>query len=535
MTCRKVEFVIEGLPEAHGMWSSKRNLDVRLFFPRISKLKSRVADLNMTVVTRFAPSPTGYLHIGGARTALFNWLYAKAKGGKFVLRIEDTDRERSTQDAVDALINGLKWLGVNWDDEPYYQFARADRHKEVAEQLIQRGAAYKCYIPQEELTTRRELGQLKRAEAKSASSEGREADAIKLRAEADELLAPYRSPFRDGAAPEDPSTPFVVRLRAPDEGRVEFTDAVQGDVGVDATNIDDLILLRSDGTPTYMLAVVVDDHDMGVTQIIRGDDHLANTYRQLPIYHAMDWAPPSFAHIPLIHGNDGKKLSKRHGALGVEAYRDLGYLPEGLRNYLLRLGWSHGDDEIIPDDKAIDWFDLDGLGKSAARLDLDKMAHINAHYMSIADDEMLYAKLLELTDVSEQSVEAKQRIQEAIGGLKSRASTLLALKEQLEFLLDLRPIELSGKLRKKMDQDAMARLTRFLERLSEVSNWSADVLSEAITKFCTDEDIGMGKIGPPLRAALTGGAPAPDLGFVLAWLGKEESLARIKDQTTKSE
>lgn len=490
----------------------------------------------MTIVTRFAPSPTGYLHIGGARTALFNWLYARANNGKFLLRIEDTDRERSTQDAVDALIKGLKWLGVDWDDEPVYQHARADRHREVAEQMVKTGAAYRCYVSQEELIARRELGQEKRASAKKADSDGDNESAASLRAEADALLAPFRSPYRDGGAePPTPDAPFVVRLRAPDEGRIEFDDAVQGRVGVDASGVDDLILLRSDGDPTYMLAVVVDDHDMGVTQIIRGDDHLANTYRQLPIYMAMDWAPPAFAHVPLIHGPDGKKLSKRHGALGVEAYRDLGYLPEGLRNYLLRLGWSHGDDEIIPDDKARAWFNLDGLGKSPARLDLDKLAHINAHYMALADDQELYETLLELTDISEQPENTLERLRGAMSGLKKRAATVLELKDQAAFLLDVRPIEISAKLRKKMDEESLQRLSRLEQRLIDLEEWSEAQLSQTIERFCADEDIGMGKIGPTLRAALTGHSPAPDLGTVMAWLGKEETLARIKDQTTISE
>ncbi|MBB36781.1 MAG: glutamate--tRNA ligase [Hirschia sp.] len=488
----------------------------------------------MTVVTRFAPSPTGYLHIGGARTALFNWLYAKAKGGKFLLRIEDTDRERSTTEAVDALLAGLQWMGIEWDDPPVYQHERANRHREVAEALIATGHAFRCYVTQEELTERREAGQEKRVAAKAAEGAGNVEEAAQLRAQADELLAAYRSPYRDGAVPENSSAPHVVRLKAPDQGRISFTDAVQGDVGVDAASIDDLVLLRADGTPTYMLAVVVDDHDMGVTQIIRGDDHLTNTYRQLPIYSAMKWTAPNFAHVPLIHGPDGKKLSKRHGALGVEAYRELGYLPESLRNYLLRLGWSHGDDEIISDTQAMEWFDLPGLGRSPARLDLDKLSHINAHYMTMADDSRLFSELLKLDGMSELDDAVLKRVKTAISGLKARSSTICDMRDQAGFLFDIRPIELSGKLRKKVDDEALERLARLRVLLSEISDWSVDPLEATLSGFCADEGIGMGKIGPALRAALTGGAPSPDLSVVLYWLGQDETLARINDQITKA-
>lgn len=484
----------------------------------------------MSVVTRFAPSPTGFLHIGGARTALFNWLYAKANDGKFLLRIEDTDLERSTPEAIDAILAGLDWLGITSDEPPVFQTRQRGRHVEIATQMIAQGKAFKCYITPEELTARRQAGQTKREEAKQADQNGESDAAAAMRAEADALLAPYRSPYRDGKAAPAPDAPFVVRLKAPDDGRIEFEDAVQGQVGVPASAIDDLVLLRSDGTPTYMLAVVVDDHDMGVTQIIRGDDHLANTYRQLPIYKAMDWIPPKFAHVPLIHGPDGKKLSKRHGAQGVEEYRDMGYLKDGILNYLLRLGWSHGDDEIIPQNKAIEWFNLSGLNKAAARLDFDKMAHINAHYMATCDDAELLKIFFAKDSTKDYSEATKARIELAIGELKSRAATLEELEKQVQFLTDLRPIEITGKLRKKMNEESLIRLSKLANELKHLTDWTNSALTAAINEFCESESIGMGMIGPTLRAALTGGAPAPDMGLVLEWLGRDEALARIDDQ-----
>ena len=494
------------------------------------------SELSMTVVTRFAPSPTGFLHIGSARTALFNWLYARANDGKFLLRVEDTDRKRSTPEAVDAILSGLSWLGVDWDDDPVYQYARADRHREVAESLIELGHAFKCYVPQEELAARKDQGQALLEQAKNASSEGNADQAEKLRREADLLLAPYRSPYRDpNSTPPGTESPFVVRLKAPDEGRIEFSDDVQGDVGVEARAIDDLVLLRSDGTPTYMLAVVVDDHDMGVTQVIRGDDHLANTYRQLPIYQALGWAHPQFAHVPLIHGIDGKKLSKRHGALGVEAYREMGYLPEGLRNYLVRLGWSHGDDEIFTDAQARDWFNLNGLGKAPARLDLQKLSHINNGHMKLADGDRLMDMIKSCDKISGESDEAIKRVRLAIDNLKERASTIPELIEQVEFLLDLRPIEITGKLRKKFDQASVDRLSRLAVKLDHQESWTSEALAKLLSEFCSEEEIGMGKIGPILRASITGGAPSPDLGLVLFWLGKTETLARIQDQISKAD
>jgi glutamyl-tRNA synthetase len=462
----------------------------------------------MTVVTRFAPSPTGYLHIGGARTALFCWLYARHTGGKFLLRIEDTDKERSTEDAVRAIFDGLGWLGLAGDEPPVMQGARADRHREVALEMVNRGTAFRCYATAEEMQAARD----------AAYAEGRA----------------VRSPFRKGGAMEGQTRegPFVVRLQAPDDAAVAFTDRVQGAVQAEASNIDDLILLRSDGTPTYMLAVVVDDHDMGITHVIRGDDHLNNTYRQIPIYRGMGWDTPDFAHVPMIHGPDGKKLSKRHGATGVEAYRDeLGYLPEGLKNYLLRLGWSHGDDEIIPEDKAIEWFDLDGLNRSPARLDLAKLNSINAHYMALADDQRLMDLFLARPEAKAFSAAALERVRGAMSVLKTRSPNLVMLAEQARFLGDIRPVELSGKAAALVNDEAKTRLAGLAGRLKGLADWTEPAIKDVLTQYCADIGVGLGKIGPVLRAVLTGGAASPDITLVLALLGRNECLARIQDQT----
>ncbi|MBU4568039.1 MAG: glutamate--tRNA ligase, partial [Alphaproteobacteria bacterium] len=341
----------------------------------------------MRVVTRFAPSPTGMLHIGGARTALFNYLFAKRYAGRFLLRIEDTDHERSTPEATAAILDAMSWLGLEPDESPVMQSAQVDRHAEVARAMVARGTAFRCYVSAEDLQARRDLGEAKRLAAREDGLS--EADRAALLEDAGKLLAPFRSPWRNGGEPPAPDAPFVVRLRAPDGGDQIVEDGVQGIVKVHASEIDDLVLLRTDGTPTYMLAVVVDDHDMGVTHVIRGDDHLRNTFRQIPIYRAMDWDVPEFAHLPMIHGNDGAKLSKRHGALSTTVYRDLGYLPEGLKAYLLRLGWSHGDQEIFTEDEATKLFDLGGINKAPARLDLEKLGTVNAHFIRAADDDRL--------------------------------------------------------------------------------------------------------------------------------------------------
>ena len=481
----------------------------------------------MTVVTRFAPSPTGYLHIGGARTALFCWLYARAKGGKFLLRIEDTDRERSTQAAIDAILDGLNWLGLGGDEPPVLQSTRAARHAEIAHELVKRGAAYHCPVTAEELQARRDEAE---ALQKKKSAEGSlsEADAGRMA----ELMRPFRSPWRDPTRPLPAGAPTVVRLRMPDIGDLTVDDHVQGTVSRAYADLDDLIILRSDGTPTYMLAVVVDDHDMGVTHVIRGDDHFLNTFRQLPIYHGMGWPQPDYAHVPLIHGPDGKKLSKRHGATAVDEYRDvLGYLPEAMRNYLLRLGWSHGDDELIPDEQAIAWFDLAGLNKAPARLDFAKLDFVNKHYMALADDVRLFELWKQRPEAANLSAQALDRIESAIPHLKTRAANLVQLSEQARFLTELRPIQLSGKAADQVNAEARARLAALLPGLEALKDWSEPAIKQEITDFCARNGIGMGKIGPALRAVLTGGAPAPDIALVLALLGRNEAFARIADHT----
>ena len=461
---------------------------------------------NPPVVTRFAPSPTGFLHIGGARTALFNALFARRQGGVFKLRIEDTDRKRSTQAAVDAIIDGLKWLGLDWDGEPVSQHARQARHLEAVQTLIERGGAFRCYCTSEETEVLRE----------EAFREGRA----------------LRSPWRDRSPSDWPANAlYTIRFRAPDTD-VMVEDAVQGSVRWAAKDFDDLVLVRADGAPTYNFAVVVDDHDMGVTHVIRGDDHLVNAGRQTQIYQAMGWSVPIFAHIPLIHGQDGAKLSKRHGALGVEAYRDMGYLPEGLRNYLLRLGWSKGDKELFTDAEMVDLFDLDGLGKAPSRLDFDKMAHVNAWHMKRADDarlsDLLWARLAGRDDLRRDD-QAKVWVTAAMSALKERASTLAELEDQVYFLLRRRPIEIDGKAAKALADDAPDRLRRLRSLLADTTDWTETALAETLKRFAESEGVGFGKVGQPLRAALTGGAPAPDMGFVLAVLGREEVLGRLDD------
>lgn len=479
----------------------------------------------MTVVTRFAPSPTGYLHIGGARTALFSWLYARAKGGKFLLRIEDTDRERSTQAAVDAILDGLNWLGLGGDEPPVLQSTRAARHAEIAHELVKRGAAYHCPVTAEELQARRDEAE---GLQKKKAAGGSLSDTDQARME--ELLKPFRSPWRDQSKPLPDGAPTVVRLRMSDAGDLTVNDHVQGSVSRAYADLDELILLRSDGTPTYMLAVVVDDHDMGVTHVIRGDDHFLNTFRQLPIYLGMGWPAPDYAHVPLIHGPDGKKLSKRHGATAVDEYRDvLGYLPEAMRNYLLRLGWSHGDDEIIPDNKAIEWFNLDGLNKAPARLDFTKLDSVNKHYMALADDARLFDLWSSRPEAAALSPEEKSRIRDAMPILKTRAANLVQLSDQARFLTNIRPVVLTGKAASQVNDEARQRLANLLPILETVADWSEPEIKDALTQYCEQNGISMGKIGPVLRAVLTGGAPAPDIALVLALLGRNEAFARMQD------
>lgn len=459
---------------------------------------------DMSVVTRFAPSPTGYLHIGGARTALFNWLFARNMGGRYLLRIEDTDRARSTAAAVDAIIDGLHWLGLDHDGEITFQFARAARHREAAQAMIARGTAFRCYMSADEQEAARE----------AAHADGRA----------------LRSPYRDGKAPPVPDAPFVVRLRAPDDGEVVNADLIQGDVRIKARDIDDLVLLRADGTPTYMLSVVVDDHDMGVTHVIRGDDHLTNAARQIPIFQAMGWTPPRFAHVPLIHGEDGKKLSKRHGAQAVHEFRDMGYLPEAVASYLMRLGWSPGHDDILSKEDAVSQFDVAKIGKGQARLDFKKLDFVNAHFMAQADDKRLAQLLAEHLRRERGDAADETTLAAAAAALKSRAKTIPELAEQARFALAKRPLRLSDAASQILTAEVRARLARLRARLGDATPWQQAHLGQVLKDFATDEGVGLGQIGPGLRAALTGGAPAPDLGLALELLGREEALARISDQ-----
>jgi glutamyl-tRNA synthetase len=461
----------------------------------------------MTIITRFAPSPTGFLHIGGARTALFNWLYSRRHQGVFRLRIEDTDRQRSTPEAIDAIIEGLKWLGLDWDDEIVYQFARAERHAQVAKQLIERGLAYHCYASPEELDGMREA---QRAAGMPIRYDGR---------------------WRDRPATDRrPNVPPVVRIKARQSGETIIHDKVQGDVRFSNDVLDDFILLRSDGNPTYMLSVVVDDFDMGVTHIIRGDDHLTNAARQRQIIDAMGWPQPAYAHLPLMHGEDGQKLSKRHGALGIHEYKDLGYLPEAMRNYLLRLGWSHGDDETISTAQAIEWFNLESIGRSPARVDFKKLDNLNGHYMRQASDEALTDATIPLLKARGQTVDGETRLKmiAAMPGLKERAKTLVELAEGTYFLTAKRPLKPDDKAQKLLTADARSILKRLLDVFQEAV-WDAPSLDAAARQFAEQNGLKLGVIAQPLRAALTGRSTSPGIFDVLAVLGKDESMARIRD------
>ena len=467
------------------------------------------ASHHSTVVTRFAPSPTGYLHIGGARTALFNWLFARHHGGKFLLRIEDTDRARSTKEAIDAILDGMRWLGLDWDGHEYYQSQFWARHAEVAHRLLERGAAYRCYMTQEELA----------AERDKAKAERR----------------PFRvnSPWRDAAEPPREGVDSVIRLKAPREGETVIDDQVQGRVTVQNAEIDDFILLRSDGTPTYMLAVVVDDHDMGVTHVIRGDDHLNNAFRQLEIIRAMGWPEPIYAHVPLIHGPDGAKLSKRHGAMGVDAYRDeLGLLPEALVNYLLRLGWGHGDDEIISREQAVEWFDLDHVGKSPSRFDFKKLENLNGHYLREADDKRLADLIAAKLGLSEGQ---KIQLLNAMPELKPRANTLNQLADGAHFLFVQRPLDFDESATALLTPEARQLLCSAHTALGALAEWDMPSLEAAIREVAEGSGVKLGKLAQPLRAALTGRTTSPGIFDVLALLGREESLARIADQMEPNE
>lgn len=478
------------------------------------------------MITRFAPSPTGMLHIGGARTALFNALLARRHKGKFLLRIEDTDKKRSTDEAIQAILEGLDWLGLTPDEAPVFQSGNAARHVELAKAMVESGRAFRCYTTMEELAARREAGEAKRAAAKAEGLS--ETERMELRREADALLAPFRSPWRNENTPPTPSAPFTVRLRAPDEGHIAVNDGVQGRVELKASEIDDLILLRADGTPTYMLAVVVDDHDMGITHVVRGDDHFRNTFRQLPIYQAMDWTPPEFAHVPLIHGPDGAKLSKRHGAQSTLEYRDMGYLPEAMNAYLLRLGWSHGDQEIFTMAEAAEVFSIAGLNKAPSRLDFDKLDTVNAHFIRVCDESrllhLLKPQIAQKTEITQQ---LEKRLMAALPTLKERGATLPQLADSFEFLWTANAESLNKKARKALSGNGAAHLPPLAKALDQMEIFSIEAIENVLQSYCSAHNLSMGQVGPPLRAALTGGLPAPDLAPVISWLGREEVLARI--------
>jgi len=463
--------------------------------------------MSQAVVTRFAPSPTGFLHIGGARTALFNWLFARGRGGTFLLRIEDTDRARSTPEATRAILDGLAWLGLDHDGDVISQFARADRHAEVANQLLAQGKAYKCFASQDEIAAFREAA---RAEGKSTL---------------------FRSPWRDADPATHPDAPFVVRIKAPRGGETVIHDEVQGDVTIRNDQLDDMVLLRGDGTPVYMLAVVVDDHDMGVTHVVRGDDHLNNAARQMMIYSAMGWDVPVWAHIPLIHGEDGKKLSKRHGALGAQEYQAMGYPAAGMRNYLARLGWSHGDDEFFTDAQAKEWFNLGGIGKSPARFDLKKLQNLCGQHMAQAEDAALqqeinaYLRAAGLPAITDSQADG---FLAALPLVKERAKTFPELIDKAHFILTNRPIEPDEKAQKALDPVSRGILSQLTPQLQSVS-WDRDSLEVVLNDFAASQDTKFGKLAGPLRAALAGRAVTPSVFDMMLVLGREETLARLED------
>lgn len=462
------------------------------------------------VITRFAPSPTGYLHIGGARTALFNWLFARHHGGQFLLRIEDTDKKRSTQDAIDAIFAGLEWMGLDWDSDAAFQSAQLERHAAVARALLENGHAYHCYASPEELKALREA---QRAAGKPLGYDGRWRD----------------RPAAD--APEGVSP--VVRFKAPQSGETVIEDLVQGSVTVQNETLDDMVLLRADGSPTYMLSVVVDDHDMGVTHALRGDDHLTNAFRQTQLFHAMGWTPPIYGHVPLIHGPDGAKLSKRHGALGIEAYRDMGYLPEAMRNYLLRLGWAHGDEELIDTPRAIELFNTDGIGRGPARLDLAKLDSVNAHYLKTLSPSALAGASIPFIEqqLGAPLTDAQKTVWLlAADTLRERAKTLVELASGGKFYLSARPIPLEEKAQNilnKTDKDILAALA---ETLGTIPDWTQEPIEKAVKGFAEAKSLGFGKVAQPLRAAVCGQMASPALFDVLYVLGKDETLARLADQ-----
>ncbi|MEM7422269.1 MAG: glutamate--tRNA ligase [Pseudomonadota bacterium] len=467
------------------------------------------------VVTRFPPSPTGFLHIGGARTALFNWLFARHHGGRFVLRIEDTDRARSTEAATDAIFDGLRWLGLDWDGEAVSQFSRIDRHAAVAREMLAAGTAYRCYATKQEI------------------------DAFREQAKIDKRPPLFRSPWRERGQDDWPDgSDFTIRLRAPREGAISIDDQVQGTVTWPAETMDDLILMRSDGTPTYMLAVVVDDHDMGVTHVIRGDDHLTNAARQSLICTAAGWDIPIYAHVPLIHGPDGAKLSKRHGATSVTEYRDMGYLPQAMRNYLARLGWSHGDDEFFTDAQMIEWFGLDAIGKSAARFDFKKLENLNGQHMRASDDSELVSAVDHLVAAQQKPALPADRLSllaKAMPGLKDRAKTITELIDLAYYILAERPLEFDEKASNQIDAETRALLARLTERLRNASEWTAGSTEQTVRDFADTEALKLGKVAQPLRAALTGRAVSPGVFDVMTTLGRVETLARLDDVVGKAD
>ncbi len=469
--------------------------------------------MSTPVVTRFAPSPTGFLHIGGARTALFNWLFARHHGGKFLLRIEDTDRERSTPEATAAILQGLTWMGLDHDGDVVSQFEGAQRHAEVAHELLNAGKAYKCYATQDEITQFREAA---RAKGKSTL---------------------FHSPWRDVSTETHPDGPYVVRIKAPREGETVIRDQVQGDVTIRNDQLDDMVLLRGDGTPVYMLAVVVDDHDMGVTHVIRGDDHLNNAARQMMIYDAMGWDTPIWAHIPLIHGSDGKKLSKRHGALGAQEYQAMGYPAAGMRNYLTRLGWSHGDDEFFTDAQAKEWFNLNGIGKSPSRFDTKKLENLCGQHIAVSDDAALLHELQDYLEAIGQprlNSEKEDGFLRAMTCLKERAKTFPELLDKATFILSERPIVPDDKSAKHLDIVSRGILMELTPHLQNAS-WTRDQLETAANSFAESKEIKFGKMAGPLRAALAGRAATPSVFDMLLVLGREESIARIQDAANKTE
>jgi len=459
------------------------------------------------VVTRIAPSPTGYMHIGTARTALFNWLYARGRGGKFLLRIEDTDRERSTPEATDAILRGMEWLGLDYDDEAVSQFERADRHAEVAHHLLSEGKAYKCFSTQEEIQEFRDAA---RAEGRSTL---------------------FQSPWRDADADTHPDAPYVVRIKSPETGVTVIQDQVQGDVTIKNDQLDDMVLLRSDGTPVYMLAVVVDDYDMGITHVIRGDDHLNNAARQMMIYNAMGWELPVYAHLPLILGEDGKKLSKRHGATSVEDYQTMGYPAAGMRNYLARLGWSHGDDEFFTDEQAKEWFDFDGINRSAARFDFKKLQNLSGRHIAAADDAALLQEILayrEKSDMAPLSDDVATGLGRVLYCVKDRAKTFGELIDKARFILVQRPLEIEEKAQKQLNSVSHSILETLTPQLHNVT-WSREALEALVNQVAEAHEVGFGKVAGPLRAALAGQSVTPSVIDTMLVLGRDESVARLND------